>query len=116
VGTAVRLSVDLSTVRLHRIACAFDCGAVVNPDGRESQVAVALVQGMCGALFEAVTFDGGRVTSGARDVLGVAVAEHHLLVDDEASGFCRLNCHGTSTANGVRGTGTSSGCIGGSAN
>jgi isoquinoline 1-oxidoreductase len=65
VGTAVRLSVEGSSVRLHRIACAFDCGAVVNPNGLQNQVEGAVVQGIGGALFEAVTFDEGRVTSDA---------------------------------------------------
>ena len=51
---AVRLSVEQSAVRLHRIVCAFDCGAVVNPGGLENQVQGALVQGIGGALFEAV--------------------------------------------------------------
>ncbi len=65
VGTAVRLSIEQSAVRLHRIVCAFDCGAVVNPGGLENQVQGALVQGIGGALFEAVAFDGGRVTNAA---------------------------------------------------
>ena len=65
VATAVRLSIEQSAVRLHRIVCAFDCGAVVNPGGLENQVQGALVQGIGGALFEAVAFDGGRVTNAA---------------------------------------------------
>jgi isoquinoline 1-oxidoreductase len=65
VSTAVRLSVEGGAVRLHRIACAFDCGAVVNPDGLENQVEGALVQGIGGALFEALGFDGGRLSNGS---------------------------------------------------
>jgi isoquinoline 1-oxidoreductase len=65
VSTAVRLSVEGAAVRLHRIACAFDCGAVVNPDGVRNQVLGAIVQGIGGALFEAISFHEGRVTNGA---------------------------------------------------
>jgi len=63
VGTAVALTVDRGTVVLDRIVCAFDCGAAVNPDGLRNQIEGALVQGIGGALFEAVEFDAGRVTT-----------------------------------------------------
>jgi nicotinate dehydrogenase subunit B len=65
VGTAVRLSVERSSVKLRRIVCAFDCGAVVNPSGLENQVQGALVQGIGGALFEGIEFDEGRLTNAA---------------------------------------------------
>ena len=65
VATAVRLSVEGASVRLHRIVCAFDCGAVVNPNGLRNQVEGAIVQGIGGALFEAMTFDEGKVTNAA---------------------------------------------------
>ena len=48
-------------VRIVRAVTAFDCGAVVNPDGLKNQVAGALIQGIGGALFEAVKFDRGVV-------------------------------------------------------
>jgi isoquinoline 1-oxidoreductase len=63
VGTAVALRVDGDKVVLDRIVCAFDCGAVVNPDGLRNQIEGALVQGIGGALFEAVGFDAGRITT-----------------------------------------------------
>lgn len=63
VATAVRATVEQGKVRLVRIACAFDCGAVVNPDGLENQVQGAIVQGIGGALFEAVEFGDGRITT-----------------------------------------------------
>jgi nicotinate dehydrogenase subunit B len=40
---------------------AFECGAVVNPDGLRNQIAGAVVQGLGGALFEAIEFDSGRI-------------------------------------------------------
>jgi CO/xanthine dehydrogenase Mo-binding subunit len=63
VGTAVALRMDRDTVVLDRIVCAFDCGAVVNPDGLRNQIEGAVVQGIGGALFEAVEFDAGRITT-----------------------------------------------------
>ena len=48
-------------VRIVRAVSAFDCGAVVNPDGLKHQVAGALIQGIGGALFEAIEFDRGVI-------------------------------------------------------
>jgi isoquinoline 1-oxidoreductase len=50
-------------VRLRRLVAAFECGAVVNPDGVRNQVEGALVQGIGGALFEAIRFENGRITN-----------------------------------------------------
>ena len=46
-----------------RVVESFDCGAVVNPNGLRNQIAGAIVQGIGGALFEAIHFDNGRVTN-----------------------------------------------------
>ena len=40
---------------------AFDCGAVVNPDGLANQITGALIQGIGGALFEEIDFDHGVI-------------------------------------------------------
>jgi CO/xanthine dehydrogenase Mo-binding subunit len=61
IATAVALSVERGEVRIHRIVSAYDCGAVVNPDGLRNQVDGAIVQGLGGALFEAIEFDNGRL-------------------------------------------------------
>jgi nicotinate dehydrogenase subunit B len=50
--------------KLHRVVVAFECGAIVNPDGLRHQIAGAVVQGIGGALFEAVDFADGRVLNG----------------------------------------------------
>ena len=42
----------------------FECGAIVNPDGLENQVEGAVVQGLGGALFEALEFGKGVLTNG----------------------------------------------------
>ena len=50
-----------SNVRLARVVTACECGAIVNPDGLKNQVEGAVVQGIGGALFEAVEFADGKV-------------------------------------------------------
>jgi isoquinoline 1-oxidoreductase len=50
-------------VKVRRLVAAFECGAIVNPDHLLNQVEGSLVMGLGGALFEAVRFEGGRVTS-----------------------------------------------------
>jgi isoquinoline 1-oxidoreductase len=44
-----------------RIVVSFECGAIVNPDGLRNQVEGAVIQGLGGALFEAIAFEGGRI-------------------------------------------------------
>jgi nicotinate dehydrogenase subunit B len=48
-----------------RLVTAFECGAIVNPDGLRHQVEGAIVQGLGGALFEALRFADGRLQNGS---------------------------------------------------
>ncbi|MFN7934363.1 MAG: molybdopterin cofactor-binding domain-containing protein [Bryobacteraceae bacterium] len=48
-------------VRVRRLLLLFDCGAVMNPDNLRNQLTGALIQGMGGALFEAVRHDRRQV-------------------------------------------------------
>jgi isoquinoline 1-oxidoreductase subunit beta len=48
-------------VRVHRIVCAIDCGAVVNPDTVKAQAEGGIVFGISGALWGEVTLEKGRV-------------------------------------------------------
>ena len=63
VATCAEVAVDGSagTVRVVRVVTAFDCGAVVNPDGLKNQIVGANVMGLGGALFEAMDFENGRI-------------------------------------------------------
>jgi isoquinoline 1-oxidoreductase len=63
VGTCAEIAVDRATgrVRVVRVVQAFDCGAVVNPDLLKNQIEGAIVQGLGGALFEAIRFENGRI-------------------------------------------------------
>jgi len=63
VATCAEIAVDRSSgaVRVMKVVEAFECGAVVNPDGLRNQVVGAIIQGLGGALFEAVQFENGRI-------------------------------------------------------
>jgi nicotinate dehydrogenase subunit B len=65
VASCAEISADRSagTVRVVRITTAFECGAVVNPDGLRNQVIGANIQALGGALFEAIAFENGRITN-----------------------------------------------------
>ncbi|MFL5733619.1 MAG: xanthine dehydrogenase family protein molybdopterin-binding subunit, partial [Chloroflexia bacterium] len=49
------------TIRVVRIVEAFECGAIVNPEGLASQVEGAVVQALGGALFERIDFAEGKI-------------------------------------------------------
>jgi nicotinate dehydrogenase subunit B len=63
VATFAEVFVDsgTGTVTVQRIVTAFECGAIVNPDGLRSQVEGANIMGIGGALFEAIQFQDGRI-------------------------------------------------------
>jgi isoquinoline 1-oxidoreductase len=46
---------------IRRVVQAWDCGAIVNPDGLRNQLAGAIVQGTGGALFERILFADDRI-------------------------------------------------------
>jgi nicotinate dehydrogenase subunit B len=59
------VSVDTWTgaVRVLRVACAHDCGLIINPDAVRAQIEGCILQTLSRTLFEEVTFDRSRVTS-----------------------------------------------------
>jgi CO/xanthine dehydrogenase Mo-binding subunit len=63
VATCAEVAVDKTSgaVRVVRVVEAFECGAIVNPDGLRNQVVGAMIQGLGGALFEAIEFENGRI-------------------------------------------------------
>jgi nicotinate dehydrogenase subunit B len=65
VATCAEIAVDTTSgdVRVVRLVTAFECGAIVNPDGLRNQVIGANIQGLGGALFEAIEFEHGRITN-----------------------------------------------------
>jgi CO/xanthine dehydrogenase Mo-binding subunit len=65
VATCAEVSVDppSGAVRVVRMTTAFECGAIVNPDGLRHQVVGANIQALGGALFESIEFENGRITN-----------------------------------------------------
>ena len=65
VATCAEVAVNRASGDVHvvRVVEAFECGAIVNPDGLRNQVVGAIIQGLGGALFEAVEFENGRITN-----------------------------------------------------
>jgi len=63
VATCAEVEIDPVTkhVRIRRVVQAWECGAVVNPDGLRNQLSGAIVQGVGGALFERILFANGRI-------------------------------------------------------
>ena len=62
-GTCAEVAIDRAAgrVRVTRVVQSFECGAVVNPDHLKNQIEGAIVQGLGGALFEAMRFENGRI-------------------------------------------------------
>jgi CO/xanthine dehydrogenase Mo-binding subunit len=65
VAMGVEAEVEPATgmVRVTRVACAHDCGLMINPDAVRAQVEGCILQTLSRTLFEEVTFDRSRVTS-----------------------------------------------------
>jgi nicotinate dehydrogenase subunit B len=61
----MEVAVDPASGRIsvRRVACAHDCGLVVNPDALKNQIEGCIVQTISRTLHEEVTFDRTRVTS-----------------------------------------------------
>lgn len=64
VATAAELSKSAGGFRIDRLVVSFECGAIVNPDGLRHQVEGSVVQGLGGALFEAIEFEDGQILNG----------------------------------------------------
>ena len=50
-------------IKIQRVLTAFDCGAIVNPDGLRNQIIGANIMGLGGAIFEAIEFDNGKIVN-----------------------------------------------------
>ncbi|MGC1649498.1 MAG: molybdopterin cofactor-binding domain-containing protein [Candidatus Sulfotelmatobacter sp.] len=63
IATFAEVNVDRKSgdVKVVRVVSAFECGAIVNPDGLRNQIEGSNIQGLGGALFEAIEFDNGKI-------------------------------------------------------
>lgn len=62
-GMEVMVERASGKIKVERVACAHDCGLMINPDGVRAQVEGCILQTLSRALFEEVKFDRSRVTS-----------------------------------------------------
>jgi len=66
VATCAEVAADASgKIRVVRAATAFECGTILHPDHLKNQVEGAVVQGLGGALFEAIEFESGKIKNAA---------------------------------------------------
>ncbi len=65
VAIAMEAAVDRTSgeVRVRRVACAHDCGLIINPDALKNQIEGCILQTLSRVLHEEVAFDRARVTS-----------------------------------------------------
>jgi isoquinoline 1-oxidoreductase beta subunit len=61
VAQVAEVSVEGSTIRVHRVVCAIDCGMVINPDTVRAQMEGGIVFGLTAALKDAITIEDGAV-------------------------------------------------------
>ncbi|MEP7363574.1 MAG: molybdopterin cofactor-binding domain-containing protein [Acidobacteriota bacterium] len=52
-------------LRIREFHAAYECGAILNPSNLQAQVEGALIQGLGGALTEAMEFENGKLLNGA---------------------------------------------------
>ena len=66
IATFAEVNVDRKSgeLRVIRVVSAFECGAIVNPDGLRNQIEGSNIQGLGGALFEAIEFENGKILNG----------------------------------------------------
>jgi len=62
-GMEVAVERSSGRIKVERVACALDCGQIINPDGARGQVEGSILQTLSRALMEEVQFDRSRVTS-----------------------------------------------------
>ena len=65
VGIGMDVAVERASGRItvERVACAHDCGQIINPDGVRAQIEGSILQTISRVLMEEVTFDRSRVLS-----------------------------------------------------
>ena len=63
IGMEVAVERASGRIKVERVACAHDCGQIINPDGVRAQVEGSILQTLSRVLMEEVKFDQSHVTS-----------------------------------------------------
>ncbi|WP_166265005.1 xanthine dehydrogenase family protein molybdopterin-binding subunit [Marinobacter caseinilyticus] len=61
VAQVVEASIRAGEIHVHRVACAVDCGQVVNPEIVRDQMESGILFGLTAALYGQITFENGAV-------------------------------------------------------
>lgn len=61
VAQAAEVSIQGSKIRVHRVLCAIDCGAVINPDIVRAQIEGGIMYGLTAALYGDIEIENGAV-------------------------------------------------------
>jgi len=64
-GSYVAACVEVDGPRVREITMAYECGAILNPANLRAQVEGAIIQGLGGALTEAIEFENGKLKNGS---------------------------------------------------
>jgi len=66
VATFAEIAFDRKSgdVKVVRLVTAFECGAIINPDGLRNQLEGANIMALGGTLFEAIEFENGQILNG----------------------------------------------------
>ncbi|HVS37152.1 MAG TPA: molybdopterin cofactor-binding domain-containing protein [Gemmataceae bacterium] len=67
IATCAEVTVDKNRgrIQVERLVCAFDCGAVLNPDHLKNQIEGGAIMALGGALFEHIDFADGKILNAA---------------------------------------------------
>jgi isoquinoline 1-oxidoreductase len=63
VAACAEVEIAADTIRVLNVCQAFECGAIQNPGNLRAQVEGSIMMGLGAALFEAIEFENGQVTS-----------------------------------------------------
>jgi isoquinoline 1-oxidoreductase/isoquinoline 1-oxidoreductase beta subunit len=61
VAQVVEAGVENGVIKVYKVACAVDCGQVVNPRIVEDQIEGGIVFGLTAALYGEITYEDGQV-------------------------------------------------------
>lgn len=64
VAACVEVEIGAS-IRIRDFTMAYECGAIINPSNLRAQVEGSIIQGLGGALTEAIEFENGRLRNGS---------------------------------------------------
>jgi len=76
VAQIAEVAIQGSTIRVEKVYCAVDCGAVIDPEGVKQQIEGAIIYGLSAALYGEINLKDGSVQqSNFHDYRGISMLE-----------------------------------------